>query len=122
MWRPEPSDVDLPFRVAEAGLDRNALLAAYRRMCLIRVFEEAIRDRYWAGKAPDINMAAGPVRGEMHLAVGQEAVAVGVCALLSEADTVVGTHRAHHHALAKGVDPGRMAAEMYGKVTGLCRG
>jgi pyruvate dehydrogenase E1 component alpha subunit len=122
MWRPEPSDTDLPFRIAEAGLDRDALLDAYRRMCLIRVFEEAIRDRYWDGKTPDFNMAVGPVRGEIHLAVGQEAVAVGVCALLTDDDAVVSTHRAHHHALAKGVDPGRMAAEMFGKVTGLCRG
>jgi TPP-dependent pyruvate/acetoin dehydrogenase alpha subunit len=122
MWRPEPSDTDLPFRIAEAGLDRDALLDAYRRMCLIRVFEEAIRDRYWVGKKPDFNMAAGPIRGPIHLAVGQEAVAVGVCALLTDADAVVSTHRAHHHALAKGVDPARMAAEMFGKVTGLCRG
>jgi TPP-dependent pyruvate/acetoin dehydrogenase alpha subunit len=122
MWRPEPGDVDLPFRVAEAGLDQDALLAAYRQMCLIRVFEEAIRDRYWASRTQDFNMAAGPVRGEMHLAVGQEAVAVGVCMLLRDTDGVVGTHRAHHHALAKGVDPARMAAEIFGKVTGLCRG
>jgi pyruvate dehydrogenase E1 component alpha subunit len=122
MWRPEPSDTDLPGWIAQAGLDRDALLDAYRRMCLIRVFEEAIRDRYWVGKRPDFNMAAGPIRGEMHLAVGQEAVAVGVCAQLTDADVVVSTHRAHHHALAKGVDPARMAAEMFGKVTGLCRG
>jgi pyruvate dehydrogenase E1 component alpha subunit len=54
--------------------------------------------------------------------VGQEAVAVGVCALLTDADAVVSTHRAHHHALAKGVDPARLAAEIFGKVTGLCRG
>jgi pyruvate dehydrogenase E1 component alpha subunit len=122
MWRPEPSDADLPGWIAEAGLDRETLLNAYRQMCLIRVFEEAIRDRYWVGKTPDFNMAAGPIRGEMHLAVGQEAVAVGVCSLLADADVVVSTHRAHHHALAKGVDPARMAAEMFGKVTGLCRG
>jgi pyruvate dehydrogenase E1 component alpha subunit len=112
----------LPVRIAEAGLSRDALLDAYRRMCLIRSFEETIRDRYKVGKMPAPNMAAGPIRGEMHLAVGHEAVAVGVAALLGDADAVVGTHRAHHHALAKGVDPGRIAAEMFGKVTGLCRG
>jgi pyruvate dehydrogenase E1 component alpha subunit len=67
-------------------------------------------------------MAAGPIRGELHLAAGQEAVAVGVCMLLDDPDAVVSTHRAHHHALAKGVNPARMAAEIFGKVTGLCRG
>jgi pyruvate dehydrogenase E1 component alpha subunit len=112
----------LPFRIAEAGLDRDALLDAYRRMCLIRVFEEAIRDRYWTGKTDVFNMAAGPIRGELHLAVGQEAVAVAVCAQLTDDDAVVSTHRAHHHAIAKGVDPARLAAEIFGKVTGLCRG
>ncbi|NJC69991.1 thiamine pyrophosphate-dependent dehydrogenase E1 component subunit alpha [Planosporangium thailandense] len=122
MWRPEPSDADLPVRIAEAGLDRDVLLAAYRRMCLIRVFEEAVRSRYWIGKTSTFNMAAEPIRGELHLAIGHEAVAVGVCALLGDADAVVSTHRAHHHALAKGVDPGRLAAEMFGKATGLCRG
>jgi TPP-dependent pyruvate/acetoin dehydrogenase alpha subunit len=122
MWRPEPSDADLPVRIAQAGLDRDSLLDAYRRMCVIRVFEEALRDRYWRGKTPDFNMAAGPIRGELHLAAGQEAVAVGVCMLLDDPDAVVSTHRAHHHALAKGVNPARMAAEIFGKVTGLCRG
>jgi pyruvate dehydrogenase E1 component alpha subunit len=122
MWRPEPSLTDLPDRIAEAGLDREALLESYRQMCLIRFFEEAIQDRYRRGKTPTPNMATGPVRGEMHLALGHEAVAVGVCALLGDADAVVSTHRAHHHALAKGVDPGRTAAEMFGKATGLCRG
>jgi TPP-dependent pyruvate/acetoin dehydrogenase alpha subunit len=122
MWRPEPSATDLPLRIAEAGLDRERLLDAYRQMCLIRAFEETIQDRYKLGKTPALEMAAGPIRGELHLALGHEAVAVGVSALLDDADAVVSTHRAHHHALAKGVDPGRMAAEMFGKVTGLCRG
>ena len=58
----------------------------------------------------------------MHLAAGQEPVAVGVCAHLRQDDTVVGTHRPHHFAITKGVPLGPMAAEMFGKVTGLGRG
>lgn len=122
MWKPEPSATDLPYRIAEAGLDQETLLEAYREMCFIRAFEETIADRYYVGKTPNFNMAVGPIRGEMHLAVGQEAVAVGVCSLLDDADAVVSTHRPHHHALAKGVDPRRMAAELFGKANGLCRG
>src|SRR5690606_28902485 len=110
------------FLLDRAGLTREALLAQYRQMCLIRDFEELIAERYAIGKTPNFNMAAGPIRGEMHLAVGQEAVAVGVCSLLTDADAVVSTHRPHHHALAKGIDPGRLAAEIFGKNTGVCRG
>jgi pyruvate dehydrogenase E1 component alpha subunit len=58
----------------------------------------------------------------MHLAAGQEPVAVGVCAHLTDRDTVVGTHRPHHFAIAKGVPLDRMTAEIFGKVTGLGRG
>ncbi len=58
----------------------------------------------------------------MHLAAGQEPVAVGVCAHLTDADTVVGTHRPHHFAIAKGVPLDRMTAEIFGKQTGLGRG
>uniref|UniRef100_A0A831T8V9 Thiamine pyrophosphate-dependent dehydrogenase E1 component subunit alpha n=1 Tax=Thermorudis peleae TaxID=1382356 RepID=A0A831T8V9_9BACT len=122
MWKPEPSLADLQYLVEKAGLTRDALLSAYRQMCLIRHFEETIADRYYIGKTPEFNMAAGPIRGEMHLAVGQEAVAVGVCSLLEAEDVVVSTHRPHHHALAKGVDPSKLAAEIFGKQTGLCRG
>jgi pyruvate dehydrogenase E1 component alpha subunit len=58
----------------------------------------------------------------MHLAAGQEPVAVGVCAHLRKEDTVVGTHRPHHFAIAKGVPLDRMTAEIFGKATGLGRG
>jgi pyruvate dehydrogenase E1 component alpha subunit len=68
------------------------------------------------------DIASGPVPGEMHLAAGQEPVAVGVCAHLTDADTVVGTHRPHHFAIAKGVPLERMTAEIFGKATGLSRG
>jgi len=122
MWKPEPSDVDLRYLVEQDGLSEDDLLQAYRTMCSIRAFEEAIAERYAVGKSPRFDMASGPIRGEMHLAVGQEAVAVGVCALLEAEDVVVSTHRPHHHALAKGVDPNRLAAEIFGREGGLCRG
>lgn len=120
--KPEPSLEDLKYTVNKAGLDADILLKAYRKMWLIRWFEELIADRYYIGKTPNFNMAAGPIRGEMHLSVGQEAVAVGIGSLLEDKDAVVSTHRPHHHALAKGVDPKRLAAEIFGKSTGLCKG
>ncbi len=122
MWKPEPNLTDLEYLLKNAGLGREELLSFYARMCLARSFEETIAGRYYVGKTPNFNMAAGPVRGEMHLAAGQEAVAVGVCSLLGDSDAVVSTHRPHHHALAKGVDPARLAAEIFGKATGLCGG
>jgi TPP-dependent pyruvate/acetoin dehydrogenase alpha subunit len=122
MWKPEPSLSDLRYLVDRSGWSEERLREAYRKLCLIRSFEEAIAERYHQGKTPDFNMASGPIRGEMHLAVGQEAVAVGVCSHLRDEDAVVSTHRPHHHALAKGVDPSRLAAEIFGRSTGLCRG
>lgn len=120
--KPEPSLEDLKYIASKAGLNADIALEAYRQMWLIRWFEELIAERYYIGKTPNFNMAAGPIRGEMHLAVGQEAVAVGVCSLLDDGDAVFSTHRPHHHALAKGVDPKRLAAEIFGRATGLCRG
>lgn len=120
--KPEPSLEDLKYVINKSGLNADSLLKAYRRMWLIRWFEELIADRYYIGKTPNFNMASGVIRGEMHLSVGQEAVAVGVCSLLEDNDAVISTHRPHHHALAKGVDPKKLAAEIFGKVTGLCRG
>ncbi len=122
MWRAEPNVEDLRYLATKAGLTADLCLTAYRQMSLIRFFEEAIAEKYYVGKQPDFNLAAGPIRGEMHLAVGQEATAVGVCLLLSDEDVVVSTHRPHHHAIAKGVDLNQLAAEIFGKVDGLCRG
>jgi pyruvate dehydrogenase E1 component alpha subunit len=67
-------------------------------------------------------MAKGPIPGEMHLSDGQEPCAVGVCAHLTPEDTVTATHRPHHVAIAKGVDLDKMAAEIFGKRTGLSGG
>ncbi|GMG83154.1 pyruvate dehydrogenase (acetyl-transferring) E1 component subunit alpha [Paralimibaculum aggregatum] len=94
----------------------------YRMMVTSRRFEEAIAKIYFEGKTPVFNMAKGPIPGEMHLSDGQEPVAVGVCAHLEPHDVVTATHRPHHQAIAKGVDLDRMAAEIFGKATGLSGG
>ncbi|HTP21732.1 MAG TPA: thiamine pyrophosphate-dependent dehydrogenase E1 component subunit alpha [Solirubrobacteraceae bacterium] len=107
----------------------DQLLWMYETMLVIRDFEERMVNIYLEGKLPpDIqhglafDIGGGPVPGEMHLAAGQEPVAVGVCAHLREDDTVVGTHRPHHFAIAKGVPLDKMAAELFGKTGGLSRG
>lgn len=94
----------------------------YKNMVISRFFEETIEKIYMEGKTPAFNMAKGPIPGEMHLSNGQEPCAVGVCAHLSKEDIVVSTHRPHHVAIAKGVDLKRMAAEIFGKKTGLSGG
>lgn len=101
----------------------------YETMLVIREFEETMASVYLEGKLPPhiqkglaFDIGGGPVPGEMHLAAGQEPVAVGVCAHLRQEDTVVGTHRPHHFAIAKGVPLDKLAAEIFGKVTGLGRG
>jgi TPP-dependent pyruvate/acetoin dehydrogenase alpha subunit len=101
----------------------------YETMVKIRYYEETMAKVYLDGKLPPkiqkglaFDIGSGPVPGEMHLAAGQEPVAVGVCAHLRKEDTVVGTHRPHHFAIAKGVPLDKMTAEMFGKATGLGRG
>lgn len=90
----------------------EVLIEMYRKMLRIRRFEERVADLFAAGKLP----------GFVHLYVGQEAVAVGVCSVLSDADFITSTHRGHGHTIAKGGDVKRMMAELYGKETGYCRG
>lgn len=104
------------------NLAKDKLLDMYRTMWVIRLFEEALAQIYMEGKSPAFDIGSGPVPGEMHLAAGQEPVAVGTCAHLRAEDTVVGTHRPHHFAIAKGVDLKKMAAEIFGKETGLGHG
>ncbi len=91
-------------------------------MMVSRFFEEAMETIYMEGKTPVFNMAEGPIPGEMHLSNGQEPTAVGVCAHLRPDDVVTATHRPHHQAIAKGVDLKKMAAEIFGKKTGLSGG
>lgn len=91
---------------------RPDLPALYRRMLLIRRMEERLGDVVQSGELP------GPV----HLYIGQEAVAVGVCAHLSDADWIASNHRGHGHFLAKGGTPHSMVAEIFGRDTGICHG
>lgn len=105
------------------------MLWMYEKMIEIREYEETMATVYLEGKLPPkiqkglaFDIGGGPVPGEMHLAAGQEPVAVGVCAHLRQDDTVVGAHRPHHFAIAKGVPLKPMTAEMFGKATGLGRG
>ena len=88
------------------------LLEMYERMVLIRRMEERLRDDAAAGKLPST----------VHLYIGQEAIATGVCATLRESDWITSTHRGHGHFLAKGGDPEAMMAEIWGKRSGICRG
>jgi acetoin:2,6-dichlorophenolindophenol oxidoreductase subunit alpha len=87
-------------------------LALYRGMLLIRRFEERCNALFLQGRIPST----------LHLYIGQEAVAVGVCAALRRDDYLTSTHRPHGHALAKGVGPGAIMAELYAKATGCCKG
>ncbi len=98
--------------VGVTALDRDTLLRMYERMVQIRAFEDA------AGK----HFAAGDVPGFVHLYAGEEAVAVGVCAHLTDQDYITSTHRGHGHCIAKGVDIPGMVAELMGKATGVCKG
>jgi 2-oxoisovalerate dehydrogenase E1 component len=96
---------------AEA-LPRERLLSIYRTMLTIRRTEEQLIKLY----------AAGKVYGGVHTYIGEEAVAAGVCAHLSEADVVFSTHRGHGHAVAKGVPPAELIAEVLGRATGCSGG
>lgn len=91
---------------------RARALSLYRRMVLIREFEERLKTLVERGV---------PV-GAVHFYTGQEAVAAGVCEALEPGDWIASTHRGHGHCLAKGVDPEPMMAELYGKSTGTNRG
>jgi TPP-dependent pyruvate/acetoin dehydrogenase alpha subunit len=97
----------------------DTLREMHHQMVRIRLFEETIQQCYFEGKTPAFDIAAGPVPGEMHLAAGQEPVAAGVCAHLRPTDAVTATHRPHHVALAHGMDMKKLAAEIFGKATGL---
>lgn len=81
-------------------------------MLRIRRFEEALEELF----------SRGALHGTMHLSIGQEAVAEGVCAALADGDFITSTHRGHGHTLAHGADPTAMMAELLQKDTGYCRG
>ncbi len=104
-----PTDVPT---TAPVPRDPAVLDWLYRHLVLIRQFEEKVREL----------RQSGVLQGSIHLYVGEEAVAVGVCARLNRDDYVASTHRGHGHCIAKGVDVARMMAELYGRVTGTNRG
>lgn len=81
-------------------------------MLLIRCFEEAVEELF----------AAGRIMGTAHTCIGQEATCVGVAAALEPCDAITSTHRGHGHFLARGAEPGRLMAELFGKATGYSRG
>jgi acetoin:2,6-dichlorophenolindophenol oxidoreductase subunit alpha len=94
------------------GLAVEKHLRMYRRMVMIRLFEEQVNELYTRALMP----------GLAHLYVGEEAVAVGICEALRKDDYITSTHRGHGHCLAKGAAPDRMFAELLGKEAGYCRG
>lgn len=93
-------------------ISREQILFFYRTMTLIREFELKVREVFRSGEMP----------GFTHLYVGEEAVATGMCAHLRRQDYVTSTHRGHGHALAKGLSPREVMAELLGKVGGSCGG
>jgi len=93
-------------------LSRDDLVKAYKRMRLIREFEDAVHDEFSAGNIP----------GFVHLYAGEEASGVGVCMHLDDRDAIASTHRGHGHCIAKGCDEQAMMAEIFGKKDGLCGG
>src|SRR6202043_3583293 len=94
------------------ALKKAHLLSLFRQMVLIRRCEERLARSHQRGL----------IHGACHTYVGQEAVAVGVCAHLRPDDVVFSTHRGHGHALAKGVPPRQLFAELFGRETGCSRG
>lgn len=93
-------------------ISQDKLLWIYERMQLIRIFENRVKIEFSNGKIP----------GFVHLDAGEEAVAVGIYAHLTDADYMTSPHRGHGHCVAKGVDPGGMMAELFDKATGTCKG
>jgi TPP-dependent pyruvate/acetoin dehydrogenase alpha subunit len=96
----------------KGALSHEQMREFFREMLLIRRFEEKVEERFRAGELP----------GFLHVAIGQEAVAVGVCRALEEGDVIASTHRAHGHTLAKGTHPNELMAELYGKLEGCSHG
>jgi len=94
------------------ALNDETLREFLREMLLIRHFEERVEERFRAGELP----------GFLHVAIGQEAVAVGVCQAMEDGDIFASTHRAHGHTLARGSHPNNVMAELYGKIEGISHG
>lgn len=92
--------------------DKELLTHFYRTMVRIRHFEEKANDLFLSGVLP----------GFIHLYIGEEAIATGICSNLTKTDLITSTHRGHGHCIAKGAEIKRMMAEIFGKKTGYCKG
>ncbi len=93
-------------------IGKDLLLEMYRTMTRIRLFEARVRDLATANEIP----------GFVHVSIGEEASAAGICAALRQTDRITSTHRGHGHLIAKGGKLAEMMAEIYGKRTGYCKG
>ena len=93
-------------------MDKELLAFLYRTMVKIRKFEEKAEELFLGGQLP----------GFIHLYIGEEAIATGICSALTREDLVTSTHRGHGHCIAKGADVKKMMAELFGKKTGYCKG
>ncbi len=93
-------------------LDNERLIELYRTMVTIRRFEERVAELFTAGR----------LHGAVHLYIGEEAVATGACAALRPDDYITSTHRGHGHCIAKGGRLEKMMAEIFGRVSGYCKG
>ncbi len=108
----QPNDAAPASEAAAPAATTELLLAMYRLMLLIRTTEERLAKV----------QASGALPGPVHLSVGQEAVAAGVCVHLTDRDWITSNHRGHGHFLAKSGDLPRMIAEVFGRATGVCGG
>ena len=99
-------------QMTEVRLSRAQLIVFLGEMLLIRRFEEMVEERFRAGELP----------GFLHVCIGQEAVAVGVCSALADGDVIGSTHRAHGHVIANGTPAREVMAELYGKREGCSHG
>ena len=112
MSQTKASSADNAVGAGSAQAETAHWLSLYEQMLTIRFFEEHVNQLYLTARMP----------GLAHLYVGEEAIAVGVCAALRRDDYITSTHRGHGHCLAKGAAVDRMFAELLGKAAGYCKG
>ena len=106
----KPSKPNTPYAIRTYSPEQ--LREVLHKMHLIRKFEEGAEDAYLRGF----------IHGTMHLSIGQEASALGICMPLTDDDQITSTHRGHGHCIAKGAQVDRMFAEFFGKTSGYCKG